>query len=64
VTLVVIVELRMLPGEVGAATKFLQSKLQGLFKIAGNRIEIEDQVGQDVKVARSQVSSSRKTDRL
>jgi hypothetical protein len=46
----VIVELRMLPGEAGAATKFLQSRLQGRIKVAGNRIEIEDQKGRDVKL--------------
>jgi hypothetical protein len=46
----VIVELRMLPGEAGAATKYLQSKLQGQIKIDGNRIEIADGKGRDVKL--------------
>jgi hypothetical protein len=40
----------MLPGEAGAATKFLQSKVQTQIKIDGNRIEIEDQEGLDVKL--------------
>jgi len=46
----VIVELRMLPGEAGAATKYLQSKLQGRIKIEGNRIEITDVKGREVKL--------------
>ena len=46
----VVVELRMLPGEAGAAIKFLQSKTQGKIKVSGNRIEIEDQEGLDVKL--------------
>jgi hypothetical protein len=46
----VTVELKMLPGEAQAATKFLQSKVQGQFKVDGNRIEIEDNEGLDVKL--------------
>jgi hypothetical protein len=46
----VTVELKMLPGEAGATTKFLQSKVQSQIKIDGNRIEIEDQEGLDVKL--------------
>jgi hypothetical protein len=49
-TYLVTVELKMLPGEAGAATRFLQSKLHGQIKIDGNRIEIEDKEGQDVKL--------------
>src|SRR5690348_5918751 len=48
--LLVIVEFRMLPGEAGAATKFLQSKVQSEIKIDGNRIEIEEERGLDVKL--------------
>ena len=44
----VIVELKMLPGEAGAATRFLQSKIQGEINVDGSRIEIEDQRGVDV----------------
>ena len=40
----------MLPGEAGAATKVLQSRVQGQMKIDGNRIEIEDAKGRDVKL--------------
>ena len=40
----------MLPGEAGAATRFLQSKIKGQIKVNGNRIEIEDQKGLDVKL--------------
>ena len=40
----------MLPGEAGAATRFLQSKVQGQIKVDGNRIEIEDEEGLDVKL--------------
>ena len=50
----VIVELRMLPGEAGAATKFLQSKIPSGIKVDGNRIEIEDEKGR-CQVASSQV---------
>jgi hypothetical protein len=46
----VIVEFRVLPGEAGAATKYLQSKLQGQIKIDGNRIEIADGKSGDVKL--------------
>ena len=46
----VTVELEMLPGEAGAATRFLQSKIKGQIKVNGNRIEIEDQKGLDVKL--------------
>ena len=46
----VTVELKMLPGEAGATTRFLQSKIQGNIKVDGNRIEIEDQQGLDVKL--------------
>ena len=46
----VVVELKMLPGEAGAATRFLQSKIQGPIKVDGNRIEIEEQKGLDVKL--------------
>jgi len=46
----VTVELRMLPGEAGPATKFLQSRVQGQIKVDGNRIEIEDEKGLDVKL--------------
>lgn len=45
-----VVELRMLPGEAGAATRFLQSKIKGRIKVDGNRIEIEDEKGRDVKL--------------
>ena len=44
------VELRMLPGEARAATKFLQSKVQGRIKVDGNHIEIEDEKARDVKL--------------
>ncbi len=40
----------MLPGEAGAATRFLQSKVQGQIKVDGNHIEIEDKEGLDVKL--------------
>jgi hypothetical protein len=40
----------MLAGEAGAATKYLQSKLQGQIKIQGKRIEIADVKGRDVKL--------------
>jgi len=40
----------MLPGEAGAATRFLQSKVQGQIKVDGNHIEIEDEQGLDVKL--------------
>jgi hypothetical protein len=46
----VTVELKMLPGEAGAATKFLQSKIQGQIQVDGNRIEINDTEGLDVKL--------------
>jgi len=46
----VTVELRMLPGEAGAAAKFLQSKIQGEIKVDGNRVEVEDQNARDVKL--------------
>lgn len=39
----------MLPGEAGAATKYLQSKVHGKIKVDENHIEIEDE-GQDVKL--------------
>ncbi|OLD13288.1 MAG: hypothetical protein AUI97_04620 [Crenarchaeota archaeon 13_1_40CM_3_52_17] len=39
----VIVEVRMLPGEAGAATKFLQSKIPSGIKVDGSKIEIEDE---------------------
>jgi len=45
----VIVELRMLPGEARAATKFLQSKIPSGIKVDDNRIENEDEKGRDVK---------------
>jgi hypothetical protein len=47
---IVIVELRMLPGEAGAATKFLQPKIPGGIKVNGNKIEIEDEKGRDVEL--------------
>src|SRR5437879_2117028 len=37
------VELKMLPGEAAAATRFLQSKIQGQIRVNGNRIEIKDE---------------------
>ncbi|OLE87192.1 MAG: hypothetical protein AUF79_14640 [Crenarchaeota archaeon 13_1_20CM_2_51_8] len=40
----------MLPGEAQAATKFLQSKIQGQIKVTGNQIEIDDEKGLDVKL--------------
>ncbi len=46
----VTVQLRMLPGEAQAAAKFLQSKIQGQIKVTGNRIEIDDEKGLDVKL--------------
>ncbi len=46
----VIVELKMLPGEAGAATKFLQTRIPGGIKVDGNRIEVEDAKGRDVKL--------------
>lgn len=46
----VVVELTMLPGEAGAATKFLQSKIKSGMKVNGNKIEIEDEKGRDVKL--------------
>ena len=46
----VTVQLRMLPGEAQAATKFLQSKIQGQIKVTGNQIEIDDEKGLDVKL--------------
>ena len=46
----VTVELRMLPGEASAATKFLQSKVHGQIKVKGNRIEIVDEPGLDLKL--------------
>jgi hypothetical protein len=46
----VVVELVMLPGEANAATKFLQSKIKGAIKVNGNKIEIEDEKGRDVKL--------------
>lgn len=42
----------MLPGDATAATKYLQSKIQGRLKVDGNRIEIEDERGRDVKLLR------------
>lgn len=49
-TWLVVVELTMLPGEARAATKYLQSRIQSQIKVDGNRIEIEDQKGLDVKL--------------
>jgi hypothetical protein len=46
----VAVELKMLPGEAAAATRFLQSKIRGQIRVSGNRIEIEDEKGLDVKL--------------
>ncbi len=46
----VVVELKMLPGEAGAATKFLQLKIPGGIKVDGNKIEVEDEKGRDVKL--------------
>ncbi len=46
----VIVELRMLPGEAQAVTRFLQSKVHDQIKVNGNSIEIEDKEGLDVKL--------------
>ena len=46
----VTVELRMLPGEAGAATEFLQSKVQGRIKVDGHHIEIADEKARDVKL--------------
>src|SRR6266704_7000026 len=46
----VTVQLRMLHGEAQAAAKFLQSKIQGQIKVTGNRIEIDDEKGLDVKL--------------
>jgi hypothetical protein len=46
----VTVELRMLPGEASAATKFLQSRVHGQIKVKGNRIEIVDEPGLDLKL--------------
>jgi hypothetical protein len=46
----VIVELTMLPGEATAATRYLQSKIPGQLKVDGNRIEIDDERGRDVKL--------------
>ena len=40
----------MLPGEASAATKFLQSKVHGQIKVKGNRIEIVDEPGLDLKL--------------
>jgi hypothetical protein len=54
----VAVELKMLPGDAAAVTRFLQSKIRGQIRVNGNRIEIEDQKGLDVKASRSQVSPS------
>ena len=49
-TPLVTVELTMLPREARAATKFLQSKIQGQNKVDGNRIEIEEEKGLNVKL--------------
>jgi hypothetical protein len=46
----VILELKMVPGEAEAATMFLQSKIPGGIKVNGNKIEIEDEKGGDVKL--------------
>jgi hypothetical protein len=46
----VVVELKMLPGEAGAAIKFLRSKIPDGIKVDGNKIEIEDEKGRDVKL--------------
>ncbi len=46
----VTVQLRMLPEEAQAAATFLQSKIQGQIKVTGNRIEIDDEKGLDVKL--------------
>jgi hypothetical protein len=46
----VIVELRMLPGEAQAVTRLLQSKVHDQIKVNGNSIEIEDKEGLDVKL--------------
>jgi hypothetical protein len=43
-------ELKMLPGEAAAATRFLQSKIRGQIRVNGNRIEIEAEKGLDVKL--------------
>src|SRR3989442_5363021 len=40
----------MLRGEAATATRFLQSKIQGQIRVNGNRIEIEDEKGLDVKL--------------
>src|SRR3989442_13944147 len=40
----------MLPGEAAPATTFLQSKIRGQIRVNGNRIEIEDEKGLDVKL--------------
>jgi hypothetical protein len=46
----VVVGLKMLPAEAGAATKFLQSKIPGGIKVDGNKIEVENETGRDVKL--------------
>jgi hypothetical protein len=40
----------MLPGEAGAATKFLQSRLQSQIRVEGNHIEIDDEKAREVKL--------------
>jgi len=42
--------LKMLPGETGAAIKFLRSKIPDGIKVDGDKIEVEDEKGRDVKL--------------
>jgi len=45
----VLVELKMLPGEAAAATKFLESKLHSI-KVEGKALEIDDERADEVKL--------------
>lgn len=44
------IELKMLPGEANAATKFLQSKLQADIRVRGKEIEIDNEKADEVKL--------------
>ncbi len=44
------VEFKMLPGEADAAARFLQSKMKNQIEVHGNRIEVDDEKADDVKL--------------
>ena|SRR5438552_7231311 len=46
----IIVELKMLPRGSGSCNQLLRSKIPGGIKVDGNKIEVEDEKGRDVKL--------------